>query len=175
MHWPITESHAGLSQGQKYQVKISGGGTLFYSELPSSLFNLGMPTLFSGAHLTKPVPTQCPFLSECPLKIYQRPLVGGTAQVEDHWSNGKMICSMITCVPFTFQFHRRHPKQKWKMMTAKKKTCLPVSKATILLSPVYIAGKAEEFSVIHLPSHILFMYDPCTCSWAAVLGLSNYP
>ena len=36
------------------------------------------------AHLTKPAPTQCPFLSDRPLKIYQRPLVGGTAQVEDH-------------------------------------------------------------------------------------------
>ena len=70
-------------RGRNIRPKFQGG-TLFYSELQSSLFNLGMPTLFSGAHLTKPAPTQCPFISERPLKIYQRPLVGGTAQVEDH-------------------------------------------------------------------------------------------
>ena len=78
-------------RGRNIRPKFQGG-TLFYSELPSSLFNLGMPTLFSGAHLTKPAPTQCPFLSERPLKIYQRPLVGGTVQVEDHWSSCSPFC-----------------------------------------------------------------------------------
>ena len=69
---PLSKSWIPLTFKWEFQ-----GEPCFFSELPFSLFNLGMPTLFSGAHLTKPAPTQCPFLSERPLKICQRPLVGG--------------------------------------------------------------------------------------------------